>query len=67
MFVSMMVGISLASFNKKDISTIYSENIDLTLANKITNKIFKTVSLGIGNNITTQQKNSHILIQLIED
>lgn len=67
MLLLSMVGISLSFFNKKNISTIYSENIDRSLANKITDKIFKTVSSGIGNTITTHRKNSHIIIPLLED
>ena len=62
-----MVGISLASFVNKNYSTVFSQNIDKDLSNKLTKKIFSTISLGAISNIDNIQKNSNSIIPLTED
>lgn len=58
-----MVGISLAQHSRKNFTTIFSENIDQSLLNKVTNKIHSTISLSV----TKTKKNSGAIIPLIED
>ncbi len=58
-----MVGITLAQFSSKNFSTLFSENIDSSLASKVTNKIFMTISMGV----TGKKSNSGAIIPLSVD